>query len=126
MGYYYSAANQGFYHDSVHTSLPADARAISDELHKSLLADQAAGKIIIMNDASIFSEPFVNKELTMENVRLERNALLAQTDWTQFPDIQHNEELKNAWRSYRQALRDIPQAFTDPNAVIWPTLPKGK
>ena len=27
------------------------------------------------------------------------------------------------FRQYRQALRDIPQTFSDPEAVTWPTKP---
>lgn len=28
-----------------------------------------------------------------------------------------------AFRQYRQALRDIPQTFSDPEAVTWPVKP---
>ena len=34
------------------------------------------------------------------------------------------EGQKQAWRAYRQALRDIPQVFTDPEDVIWPVPPE--
>lgn len=29
----------------------------------------------------------------------------------------------SAWRTYRQALRDIPQNQADPNNITWPTKP---
>jgi len=30
---------------------------------------------------------------------------------------------KEAWATYRQTLRDIPQTFASPADVIWPTAP---
>ena len=35
-----------------------------------------------------------------------------------------DEAQKQAWRAYRQALRDIPQVFSDPEDVIWPVPPE--
>lgn len=35
-----------------------------------------------------------------------------------------DEAQKQAWRSYRQALRDLPQTFSNPEDVIWPTPPE--
>ena len=54
-------------------------------------------------------------------VRMKRDTLLAQSDWTQMPDSPLSEETKAAWATYRQGLRDITlQAnLTDQD---WPTL----
>ena len=54
-------------------------------------------------------------------VRSRRDALLAACDWTQMPDVPMAEEQKEAWREYRQALRDIPQTFATPDEVVWPS-----
>lgn len=48
-----------------------------------------------------------------------RNDLLASTDWTQVPDSPLSEEQKQAYRTYRQALRDM--TFT--GDIIWPKKP---
>jgi hypothetical protein len=53
-------------------------------------------------------------------VRLERNAKLAATDWTQIAD---NTADKAAWATYRQALRNVPTQAGFPNTVIWPVAP---
>jgi hypothetical protein len=53
-------------------------------------------------------------------VRLNRNGLLSQSDWTQLDDSKENKE---AWALYRQELRDIPQTFSTPESVIWPSKP---
>lgn len=43
---YYAKSTGGFYDSAVHTTMPADAVAISDEAYAALLAGQAAGKLI--------------------------------------------------------------------------------
>jgi len=59
---------------------------------------------------------------TWEQIRSERNHLLSQTDWIFAPDVTLKN--KEAWLTYRQALRDVPQNFKDPSEVIWPTKPE--
>jgi len=52
-------------------------------------------------------------------VRVERDALLAASDWVMLPDAPLTDAQRAAWREYRQALRDLP-AGPDP---VWPTPP---
>jgi len=52
-----------------------------------------------------------------------RNGLLAQSDWTQLSDAVLTLDEKSAWQDYRQTLRDIPQDFTVPEEVLFPTPP---
>jgi hypothetical protein len=54
-------------------------------------------------------------------VRSERNAKLAETDWTQLVDSPVDHA---AWFAYRQALRDITAQPGFPSAVDWPTKPE--
>jgi len=56
-----------------------------------------------------------------EQIRSQRNALMAASDYTQMPD--YNASNKAAWATYRQALRDLPQTQTDPANITWPTKP---
>ena len=53
-------------------------------------------------------------------IRSKRNGFLSQSDWTQLDDSRENKE---AWATYRQELRDIPQTFSTPESVIWPSKP---
>lgn len=55
--------------------------------------------------------------------RRQRDALLANTDWTQSPDSPLTDDQKASWRTYRQALRDLPANTTDPANPIWPSKP---
>jgi len=53
------------------------------------------------------------------DVRRERNQLLRESDWVSGSDI----TMSDAWKTYRQALRDIPSQEGFPNDVTWPTSP---
>ena len=56
-------------------------------------------------------------------LRAERDYLLSQCDWTQFPDSPLSTEKKAEWATYRQALRDLPST-TDINNVVYPNKPQ--
>lgn len=60
-----------------------------------------------------------------DDIRKERDALLVKCDWTQLADAALTFEEKAAWSDYRQALRDIPQTFENPEDVIFPSVPGG-
>ena len=53
------------------------------------------------------------------NLRFERNKLLAETDWMANSDV----IMSNDWKIYRQQLRDLPANTTDPRNPTWPTKP---
>ena len=53
-------------------------------------------------------------------IREKRDVLLAETDWTQNPDVPSTT--KEKWQTYRQALRDVPSQ-SDPYNITWPTKP---
>jgi hypothetical protein len=57
---------------------------------------------------------------TADQIRAQRNALLAACDWTQVADAPVDDL---AWAVYRQALRDIPDQAGFPASVEWPVAP---
>lgn len=61
--------------------------------------------------------------MTADEARTQRDKLLADTDWTQVLDAPIDAETREAYRVYRQALRDIPEQEGFPEAIIWPELP---
>jgi hypothetical protein len=65
-------------------------------------------------DALVAAEP-------MRLLRVERDRLLAGTDWMAGSDV----TLASAWKTYRQALRDAPaqDGVTGLDNVTWPTKP---
>lgn len=71
-----------------------------------------------------------NGEVTVENIpmteeeaRTQRDKLLADTDWTQVLDAPIDSATRKAYRTYRQALRDIPEQEGFPETITWPELP---
>ena len=52
-------------------------------------------------------------------VREERDRLLAETDYLALSDV----TMSDAWKTYRQNLRDIPAQSGFPNSVTYPTKP---
>ena len=56
-------------------------------------------------------------------LRMQRNDLLKESDWAVLPDA-NPKPSKEAWLTYRQALRDLPQHFEDPSEVVWPQKPE--
>lgn len=59
-------------------------------------------------------------EVVWPTIRARRDVLLAQSDWTQLPDVPL--ATKTAWAEYRQALRDITNQ-PDPTNIVWPVAP---
>ena len=56
----------------------------------------------------------------MAQIRNHRNGLLAETDWMALPDV----TMSDAWKTYRQELRDIPTSNTVYENVTWPPKPE--
>ena len=67
------------------------------------------------------SDATITAEQNIASLRVERNAKLAETDWTQSRDVTLSND--SAWATYRQALRDITDTYSDLDSVVWPTKP---
>jgi len=62
----------------------------------------------------------------LEILRLKRDALLTESDWTQVNDSPLSDTKKTEWATYRQELRDLPsshQSTTNFDDVVFPTQP---
>lgn len=71
-----------------------------------------------------FINPPISFESAMANLRMDRNALLKETDWVVLPDSPIAD--KTAWENYRTQLRDITNGLTtlaDVESVVWPERP---
>ena len=62
----------------------------------------------------------VPAEWWAERMRLHRDRLLKESDWTQLPDAPIDRE---TWASYRQALRDFPATWTAGPEADFPDTP---
>ena len=74
------------------------------------------------NNVVSYDAAAVDTETNLQEVRMIRNAKLAETDWTQSRDVTLTNDA--AWQTYRQALRDITDTYSDLDSVVWPTKPE--
>ena len=58
--------------------------------------------------------------LVWQQVRRKRNQLLADSDWRGMSDL----TMSDAWKTYRQTLRDLPATVTDLANPTWPAIPE--
>ena len=61
---------------------------------------------------------------TADEIRARRDRLLAATDWAVLPDSPLDAQSLEAVKTYRQALRDVPQQERFPSAITWPQMPE--
>lgn len=88
---------------------------------------------LIWNDANPIEKPSeeeilsfsdeVDISLEWKAVRKKRNELLQNSDWTQLLDSDLTPEKTLEWREYRTELRSIPQNFSNPFDVVFPSTP---
>lgn len=87
---------------------------------------------VIRHSDGVYRPTFVERAATEEEInertkqqaitiRLNRNFLLAETDYTQLPDSQLSENKILEFVEYRKILRDLPNQQGFPWNVIYPT-----
>ncbi len=52
-------------------------------------------------------------------IRKKRTSLLKDTDWMSGSDV----TMSDAWKKYRQDLRDLPASNADPEKIVFPSKP---
>ena len=98
---------------------------------KKIIHDLATNKTTVVNytdeeqdiyDAKVTAWTNAAPAKRMVDLRKQRDALLAETDWMGNQDY----SITDAWKTYRQALRDITDQTPSDNAlsnITWPTKP---
>tara|TARA_B100000003_G_scaffold206747_1_gene222869 strand:+ start:2004 stop:2351 length:348 start_codon:yes stop_codon:yes gene_type:complete len=68
-----------------------------------------------------------NEHLTSEpwkELRQERNQRLAESDWVAIRAFTTGVPVPEEWKTYMQALRDLPANTEDPVNPVWPVPPE--
>ena len=100
--------------------------------YKEITGKTEDGTAITSNDVNDFTVSYaeakakyeeLKAQQDLDNVRIERNALLEESDWTVQPDAPFSAEKIEEWKTYRQTLRDIPTSCTSLDDVVWPDKP---
>lgn len=91
------------------------------------VADDATQKFV---DGAFVAKPEPSDaekmELTAVRIRIMREELLSESDWTQVPDSPLTAEKRTEWQDYRQRLRDLPAQYPDATSidvVVFPETP---
>lgn len=79
------------------------------------VADDATKRII---DGKIVDKPIQVTYISIDEIRFQRDILIAKTDWTQLPDAPLTTAQKAQYKSYRTALRDLPQKYVNMQNII--------
>ena len=108
-------------------SLDPDAKfSTFDELDgkgEQLIWDESNSKSCPTDEAIAAEQA---RLLALEPIRMlrkNRDALLAETDWVVTKANETGVAESDAWKTYRQALRDMPSTESDPSNPTWPTKP---
>jgi hypothetical protein len=86
------------------------------------------------NNGGTWQEQWIESSATLDQVaerttaksndaREERNRKLTECDWTILTDSPLTTSKKTAWKTYRQALRDITSGDNFPHSITWPSQP---
>jgi len=86
-------------------------KAVNGEVIELTAEEIAEYKANLPTEEQILAEKWVK-------IRTTRNRKIAETDWRAGSDL----TLSDAWKTYRQALRDVPTQ-SDPDNITWPTEP---
>ena len=76
---------------------------------------------VLLDGADVEERPYTEAQ-AMQALRTERNLRLVNSDYTQLPDVTLTEAQVEAWRVYRQELRDITENIVW-NVTTWPARP---
>ena len=116
-------------------SIPDALQALKPKAQWVLRGDDYTGLEWLDSSQTKPTETEVNSKISeldnaesMRLLRIERDTRIAKTDWRASSDL----TLADAWKTYRQALRDLPASATpklnsdyelDLTSVTWPTEP---
>mgnify|MGYP003300870196 CR=1 FL=1 len=115
--------------------IPSSLHVLKPKAQWTLLGDDYTGLTWLDSGQTKPTETEINSKISeldrqeaMELLRVERDTRIAKTDWRASVDL----TLTDAWKTYRQALRDItkqtPQLNSDYEldltSVTWPTEPE--
>ncbi|MGC0795459.1 tail fiber assembly protein [Pantoea agglomerans] len=139
---YYSATNNGFYHDAFRevyeasaNGWPDDAQQITDELYRSLIEGQASGKMIVAgtNGAPVLADRLIDWSARAEQQRTDllttANSMTA--DWRTELELGVISDLDRSalvmWMAYIRALKSLDLSSVkdeaDYNVIAWPESP---
>ena len=97
----------------------------ADQIGQDYRVECGSGNKLVLSWNRVETEPTEEQLetalniLNWDNVRKERNELLATTDFYALSDVTMSDDME----TYRQALRDLPESVENSEDVVWPEKP---
>ena len=94
------------------------------EVHSSMSWMDCDDTVIVgyeLVDGVLKDTTTIEPDKALNDLRISRNRRLLASDWTQSRDVTLSNDAD--WKTYRQALRDLPANTSDPTNPTWPTKP---
>ena len=94
------------------------------EVHSSMSWMDCEDTVVVgyeLVDGVLKDTTTIDPEKVLNDLRISRNRRLLACDWTQCRDVTLSNDAD--WKTYRQALRDLPANTSDPTNPTWPTPP---
>ena len=94
------------------------------EVHSSMSWMDCDDTVIVgyeLVDGVLKDTTTIEPDKALNDLRISRNRRLLASDWTQSRDVTLSNDAD--WKTYRQALRDLPANTSDPTNPTWPTAP---
>ena len=108
-------------HDAIIALNSSISRVITKrETGQTIAYDGNGNEVAWDADAVAKKEAELIAAFKLQNLRDERNRLIAETDWW---DMSDTATMTDAQKKYRQDLRDITKSATSLDDVTWPTKP---
>ena len=92
----------------------AEVSQIAESLKEKYFEYQDTEQEIIQE--KLYNEYGRWNKVSWEGIRMIRNYLLSDSDWTQMPDAVLSSDLKTQWTAYRSKLRSLPQDYDGQDA----------
>ena len=113
-------------HEAIRAVYPDAKIAINGfSIDEIVAVDQVTGEPFEFdNDLVLAKSQELYNQYQQQNLRRERDRRLAETDWVITMHKEKGTNIPAAWKTYRQALRDLPANTEDPANPVWPTKPE--
>lgn len=108
----------GFYVEGIHENIPKP----NIELNEKEWQQALSRNYKVIEGKHSYAPYAQSSEELIENIRVVRNSLLRESDWTQMEDSPLCEEKKSAWKNYRQELRELTEN-DNLTVIVWPSKP---
>lgn len=107
---YYSKTTGGFYDDAINSSMPNDAKLITDQQWQNAMTGQSQGKIIQSDATGIpqcVDSPIASNDLLWRDYQASAQLAMNKSDITVIRCVESAIPLPSEWVAYRKNLRAI-------------------